>query len=83
MAEHQFLFRNPRLCKRIFELVAAAQRPLTSEELRDAISVVPGETAWNVQKLVNDMRNTLDGCGSLLVVDEEHSTVHFAHHSVR
>jgi ankyrin repeat protein len=74
---------DPRLCKRIFELVAAAQRPLTLEELRDAISVVPGETAWNVQKLVNDMHKTLDCCGSLLVVDEEHSTVHFAHHSVK
>jgi ankyrin repeat domain-containing protein 50 len=74
---------NPGLCKRIFELVAAAQRPLTLEELRDTISVVPGETARNTKRLVNDMRKMLNCCGSLLVVDEEDSTVHFAHHSVK
>lgn len=31
---------DPRLRKKIFEVVAAAQRPLTLEELNDAISVV-------------------------------------------
>jgi ankyrin repeat protein len=74
---------DPRLRRVIFEVVAAAQRPLTLEELNDAISVVPGETAWNVKKLVNDMHKMLDYCGSLLVVDEEYLTVHFAHHSVK
>jgi hypothetical protein len=74
---------DPRLRKMIFELVAAAQRPLTMEELSHAISVVPGDTTWNVKKLVNDMHKTLDCCGSLLVVDEEHLTVHFTHHSVK
>jgi ankyrin repeat protein len=74
---------DPRLRKVIFEVVAAAQRPLALEELNDAISVVPGETAWNVKKLVNDMHKMLDYCGSLLVVDEEHLTVHFTHHSVK
>jgi ankyrin repeat domain-containing protein 50 len=74
---------DPRLRKMIFELVAAAQRPLTLGELSDAISVVPGETVWNMKKLVNNMHKTLDYCGSLLVVDEEHLTVHFAHHSVK
>jgi hypothetical protein len=74
---------DPRLRKMIFEIVAAAQRPLTLGDLSDAISVVPGETTWNVKKLVNDMHKSLDCCGSLLVVDEEQLTVHFAHHSVK
>ena len=75
---------NPNLCKKVFDLVAAAQRPLTLEELREAVSVVPGETAWDASKLVNNMlKSLLDSCGSLVAVDEEHLTVHFAHHSVK
>lgn len=75
---------DPGLCSRIFSLVAAAQRPLTLEELREAVSVEPGETSWDTSKLVNDMLRSLSvSCGSLLVIDEEHLTVHFAHHSVK
>ena len=75
---------DSRFCKKIFDVVAAAQRPLTLEELREAVSVEPGETKWDASKLVNDMlKSLLESCGSLLDVDEEHLTVHFAHHSVK
>ncbi|EXJ91683.1 hypothetical protein A1O3_00233 [Capronia epimyces CBS 606.96] len=74
---------STELYKKMFEVVAAAQRPLTVEELREAVSVVPGVRSWQPQKLVNDMLKVLYSCGSLLVVDEECSTVHFAHHSVK
>ena len=71
-------------CIRIFNLVAAAQRPLSLEELREAVSVKPGETLWDASMLVNDMlRSLLDSCGSLVAIDEEYLTVHFAHHSVK
>lgn len=64
--------------------MAAAQRPLTLEELREAVSIRPGETSWDASKIVNDMlRSLLDSCGSLVAIDEEHLTVHFAHHSVK
>ncbi|MCJ1269568.1 hypothetical protein MMC22_009460 [Lobaria immixta] len=75
---------DPHFCKNTFDLVAAAQRPLTLEELREAISIEPGETAWDASKLVNDaFKSLLDSCGSLIDVDEEHLTIHFAHHSVK
>ncbi|MCJ1463915.1 hypothetical protein MMC07_002524 [Pseudocyphellaria aurata] len=75
---------DPGFCKKIFGLMAAAQRPLTLEELREAVSVEPGETSWDTGSLINDMLQSLFvSCGSLLVVDEEHLTVHFAHHSVK
>ena len=75
---------DPYFGKKIFSLIAAAQRPLTLEELREAVSVKPGETNWNSSKLVNDIhKSLLDSCGSLVAVDEEHLTVHFAHHSVK
>ena len=75
---------DPHFCKNTFDLVAAAQRPLTLEELREAISIEPGETTWDASKLVNDVfKSLLDSCGSLIDVDEEHFTIHFAHHSVK
>lgn len=62
---------NPRFCKKIFDLVAAAQRLLTLEELCEATSVKPGETAWDASKVVNNMlKSLLDSCGSLVAVDD-------------
>lgn len=74
---------DPLLGKKIFEIVSAARRPLGLEELREAISIEPGNTTWNASKLVNDMEKSLGCCGSLVVIDEELSTVHFAHSSVK
>ncbi|KAK4938356.1 hypothetical protein LTR10_021155 [Elasticomyces elasticus] len=71
------------LCRKIFATVAASQRPLTLQELRDAVSVVPGLKGWDAQKFVNDIEKAVYSCGSMLMVEEEHSTVHFAHHSVK
>jgi ankyrin repeat domain-containing protein 50 len=69
--------------KRIFELITVAQRYLTIEELREALSVVPGNAIWNPEKCVNNIFAILTCCGSLLAVDEEDLTVRFVHHSVK
>jgi hypothetical protein len=68
---------------RIFELTAAAQRPLSLDELREAINVKVGQTVWNPNELINDLPKLLASCGSLLIVEEEHMTVRFAHHSIK
>ena len=67
----------------IFEIVTAAQRPLSLDELREAINVKIGETTWDETELINDMSKTIAAFGSLLIIDEEYLTVHFAHHSVK
>ena len=74
---------DPPVGKKIFEIVAAARRPLNLDEIREAISIEPGNTTWEASKLVNDVMKSLDCCGSLIVVDEELSTIHFAHSSVK
>ena len=74
---------DPSLGRKIFEIVAAAQRPLTLDELGEAISITPGDTSWDRSKLINDVLRSLESCGSFLVVDEELSTVHFAHSSAK
>ena len=76
-------FGDPSLGRKIFEIVAAAQRPLTLDELGEAISITPGDTSWDRSKLINDVLRSLESCGSFLVVDEELSTVHFAHSSAK
>ncbi|KAK3378979.1 nacht domain-containing protein [Lasiosphaeria ovina] len=68
---------------RIFELITAAHRPLTAEELREALSVAPGETAWDPGRLLHDIYSALACCGSLVVVDEEEQSVRLIHHSVK
>ncbi|KAH7125030.1 hypothetical protein B0J13DRAFT_414320, partial [Dactylonectria estremocensis] len=68
---------------RIFQLVTVAHRPLTTEELREALSVVPGDAVWNPTRLPNDVYSALACCGSLIAVDEEDLTVRLVHHSVK
>jgi ankyrin repeat domain-containing protein 50 len=68
--------------KRIFDLIIVAQRPLSVEELREALSVNPGDANWKPSKLLNDVRLTLASCGPLVTIDEEDSTVQLIHQSV-
>ncbi|KUL89517.1 hypothetical protein ZTR_04434 [Talaromyces verruculosus] len=67
----------------ILEVIAVAQRPLTSEELREVLSITPGDSTWDPGKLLNDVKSVLACCGSLVTIDEEDSTVQFIHHSVK
>ncbi|KAK4219149.1 ankyrin repeat-containing domain protein [Rhypophila decipiens] len=68
---------------RIFKLIVAAFRPLTVDETREALSVVPGVTTWNPAHVINDVYSALACCGSLISIDEEALTVKLIHHSVR
>ncbi|KAL1625640.1 hypothetical protein SLS56_007224 [Neofusicoccum ribis] len=68
---------------RILQLVFAASRPLTADEVREALSVIPGDTNWTPSRMLNDVYSALACCGCLLTVDEEESTVRFVHHSVK
>ncbi|KAH8904984.1 hypothetical protein BR93DRAFT_759718 [Coniochaeta sp. PMI_546] len=72
-----------RYGSRIFQLVAAARRPLTLDELRIALHVEPGVTNWNPMSVPQDGRAIIALCGgNLLEIDEEDDTVRFIHHSV-
>jgi hypothetical protein len=67
----------------ILQLITVAQRPLKVEELREVLSVVPGQTEFVASKLVNDIHSILATCGCLIYVDEEDFAVRFVHPSVR
>ena len=68
---------------RTFQIIIAARRPLTTEELREALSVVPGDDVWSPARFLHDVYSALACCGSLITVDEEDSTVKLVHHSVK
>jgi hypothetical protein len=69
--------------RRTLELITAACRPLTTDELRDALGVVPGEADWNPARRPVDIYAALACCGSLVIVDEETLSVKLIHHSVK
>jgi hypothetical protein len=69
--------------RRILELLIVAQRPLTLEELRETLSVTPGDTSWRPDRLLNNIHGTLACCGSLVIIDEEELTLRLIHHSVK
>ncbi|EJT68933.1 hypothetical protein GGTG_13522, partial [Gaeumannomyces tritici R3-111a-1] len=69
--------------QKTLKLVIAARHPLTTDELREALSVNPGNTDWNPAQLLNDVYSALACCGSLVTVDEEDFTVRLVHHSVK
>ncbi|KFY79296.1 hypothetical protein V499_01712 [Pseudogymnoascus sp. VKM F-103] len=69
--------------RRTLELVTIAHRPLTAEELTDALSVDPGDAVWNWSRRLNDVNFVLTCCGGLLTIDEEERTLRLVHHSVK
>ncbi|CAI6090218.1 unnamed protein product [Clonostachys chloroleuca] len=67
---------------RILKTIVAAHRPLTVDEIREVISVEPGNTDWSPDMLVNNIHGVLACCGSLVTVDEENLSVYLIHQSV-
>jgi ankyrin repeat protein len=74
---------DPLLQAKTLQVVLAAERPLTTEELREALSVIPGDADWDPSKMLNNVYSALACCGCLLTVDEEESTVRVVHHSAK
>lgn len=67
---------------RLLRILVAAQHPLTLDEMREALSIVPADAAWRPQQQLNNIAHALASCGSLITVDEEEGTVRFIHQSV-
>ncbi|KAG5659682.1 hypothetical protein KAF25_002241 [Fusarium avenaceum] len=68
---------------RVFKLLVSARELLTTDQLREAVSVTIGDTTWDPSREIGDVHAILRFCGSLVMVDEEDDTVRFIHHSAR
>ena len=71
------------MSRRIPDLVAATQRSLTVDDFREAFNVKPGNTGRNPSKLINNIKNLIECCGSLLTIDEELQSAQFPHSSIK
>jgi ankyrin repeat protein len=65
-----------------FSWVAIAKRPLTLDELREAISIEIGQQHSISGRLVNGIDQLASWCENLVHVDEELKTVQFAHQAI-
>ncbi|KAI1169558.1 hypothetical protein F4777DRAFT_584790 [Nemania sp. FL0916] len=75
--------RHSQIARKIFPWIAAAVRPLSLEELREAIAIEIGQHYTKPELLCNDMNKAIVACENLLHVDEEDGSVQFAHNSIR
>jgi ankyrin repeat protein len=74
---------SARQAIKILQFCGVAKRPLTVDELREVLSVEPGQKLLDRARLPNDMERIIVDCGGLAFVDEEENTVHYVHHSVK
>lgn len=73
---------GPSFQSRLLKILVAAQRRLTLDEMREALSIVPADATWRPQQQINNIAHALASCGSLVTADEEEGTVSFIHQSV-
>lgn len=71
------------IAQKVFRWVLVARRPLSIEELGEAVVIEPGQHFLRPGQLINDINQILPWCGNLLIQDEEEHLVHFAHHTVK
>ncbi|KAK8109738.1 Vegetative incompatibility protein HET-E-1 [Apiospora kogelbergensis] len=67
----------------VFRWVAAAKRPLSLEELREAIAIRDDQQFSEPARHCNDMNKISKWCENLVEVEEESEVVQFIHHSVQ
>ncbi|KAL2005313.1 hypothetical protein VTN00DRAFT_2523 [Thermoascus crustaceus] len=71
------------IAKRVFQWASAAKRPLSVEEMREAIAVELCQLFRDPDLVLNDLDQLSLCCGNLITIDEGERVVQFAHHTVR
>ncbi|KAI0439897.1 hypothetical protein F4803DRAFT_529395 [Xylaria telfairii] len=75
--------RNSELPQKVLPWIAAAVRPLSLEELREAVAIEIGQKYTKPERLCNNINSIISSCENLLHIDEEDGSVQFAHHSIK
>jgi hypothetical protein len=57
------------VCKKVFRYMAVAKRPLTTEELGEAISIEPCQPYFMRERMINKPTNIIRWCHGLAVLD--------------
>ncbi|KAF5581800.1 hypothetical protein FPCIR_9908 [Fusarium pseudocircinatum] len=75
--------RNQDIAKKAFMLANATLQPLTLSQLREALSMKPGQHTLRQEDLVSGIERLPAWCENLLYVEETDNTVRFSHHSIQ
>ncbi|KAI3573042.1 ankyrin repeat protein [Fusarium oxysporum f. sp. albedinis] len=81
----RILFRQKKaeLVQKVFRWVAAAKRPLTLDEIREAVSIDVGQPYLKTERLVREMSPIVLWCENLLQVTEgQPQSLQFAHSTI-
>ncbi|KFY95382.1 hypothetical protein V498_03381, partial [Pseudogymnoascus sp. VKM F-4517 (FW-2822)] len=70
------------LAKRVLTWISYAERPLTIEELRHALSVNPGDTDLDRDNF-EDMEDIVSFCAGLVTVDDKSNIVRLIHYTTQ
>ena len=71
------------IARKVFNWLACARRPMLLEELREALSVTPGQPSFVESQLINNPIRIVQACANIVTFDEKQQTVRFAHHTVK
>lgn len=75
--------RTDDVARKVFRWVAMAKRPLSLDELREAIAIEPCQAFRKLDRLVNDISKVSAWCGDLIWVNADDDLVQFAHPTVK
>ncbi|PCD38699.1 hypothetical protein AU210_007164 [Fusarium oxysporum f. sp. radicis-cucumerinum] len=72
------------LAQKVFRWVAVAKRPLTVDEIREAVSIDIGQPYLKTERLVREMTPIVLWCENLLQITEDQpQSLQFAHSTIR
>jgi ankyrin repeat protein len=69
--------------QKIFKWITCARRPLAIDEIKEAISISPGDKNLNSDNITTDDSRIIQACANLVVFDSDDRTIRFAHYSVK
>lgn len=62
--------------------ISYAQRPLTTQELRHALAIKPGDKALDEDNLY-DLENIISVCAGLVMIDEQSNLIRLVHYTAQ
>ncbi|CZR42635.1 uncharacterized protein FPRO_09938 [Fusarium proliferatum ET1] len=75
--------RNQDIAKKAFMWTNATLQPLTLSQLREALSIKPGQHTLRQEDLISGIERLPAWCENLIYVEETDNTVRFSHHSIQ
>jgi len=71
------------MAPKILQWIVCAKRPLTMEELKEAIAFGPVDRSWDASKVPTDSKKLVRACANLITFDDDGNTLRLAHYTIQ